>query len=144
MGTSLGLPIPFQKRPPSYNTRSNEKSKDDEERAKIAADCATSGRPKPELEKNMPKNALLCGKAISLPKPSYPAEAKEKRIAGVVAIEVVIDETGRVIWAKAIEGHELLQEAAIKAACNARYSPMEISGRAVKASGVIAYNFVKQ
>jgi len=144
MGISLSLPIALQKRPPSDNTRSNEKSDDVEERAKIAADCATSGRPKPELEKNMPKNSLLCGKAISLPKPSYPAEAKGKRIAGVVAIEVVIDETGRVIWAKAIEGHELLQEAAIKAACNARYSPMEISGRAVKAGGVITYNFVKQ
>ena len=55
MGISLGLPITLQKRPPSDNTRSNEKSNDDEERAEIAADCATSGRPKPELEKNMPK-----------------------------------------------------------------------------------------
>jgi len=144
MGISPGSPITLQKRPPSDNARSSEKSNDDEERAKIAADCVTSGRPKPELEKNMGRNSLLCGKAISLPKPAYPAEAKDKRIAGVVTIEIVIDETGTVIWAKGIEGHELLQEAAIKAACNARYSPMKISGRAVKAGGVITYNFVTQ
>jgi hypothetical protein len=40
-------------------------------------------------------------------------------------------------------GEKLLQSASVKAACQARYSPIEVSGRAVKAKTVITYNFVK-
>lgn len=115
-----------------------------EERSKIIEECSIPDRPKPEVEAGMKGNALLCGKAFSLPKPSYPEEAKAQKISGAVSINVVIDEKGRVIWAKAVEGHPLLQDVAVKAACRARYSPIKISDRAVRASGIIIYNFVSQ
>ena len=115
-----------------------------EERAKQIEECSIPDRVKPEVEIGMERNALLCGKAISLPKPSYPEEAKAQKISGTVSINVVIDEKGRVIWAKAVDGHPLLQNAALKAACQSLLSPLKISGRAVRASGVISYNFVSQ
>src|SRR5690349_5358954 len=70
-------------------------------------ECTSPGRPQPATEKSISKKWSFCGKAISLPKPTYPAEAKAKGISGIVDVEVVIDEKGRVIWAKAVEGPEL-------------------------------------
>ena len=113
------------------------------EERKSIEECTTPDRPKPEVEAGK-ESPVLCGKAISLPKPAYPEEAKAQRIFGVVRINVVIDEKGKVIWARAVEGHPLLQGAALKAACQARYSPERISGRAIKVSTVISYNFLSQ
>ncbi len=115
-----------------------------EEREKIFEECSRPDRPEPEAEVRRPTNALLCGKAISLPKPSYPAEARTQKISGVVSVNVVVDEKGRIIWARATSGHPLLQEAAAKAACRARYSPTRISGRPVTAAGILTYNFISQ
>jgi protein TonB len=86
----------------------------------------------------------LCGKAISLPKPDYPPEAKAQKISGAVHISVVVDEEGNVIWAKGIEGAPLLQEAALRAACQSRFSPEKISGRPIKVNRVISYNFLNE
>ena len=115
-----------------------------EEREKIFEECSRPDRPEPEAEVRRPTNALLCGKAISLPKPSYPAEASAQKVSGVVSINVVVDEKGRIIWARAASGHPLLQDAATRAACRARFSPIRISGRPVTAAGIITYNFVSQ
>ena len=87
---------------------------------------------------------VLNGKAISKPAPAYPPIAKAARAAGTVEVEVLLDESGRVISAKAIAGHPLLQQAAVEAASRARFSPTLVSGQPVKVSGVIAYNFVLQ
>jgi len=114
----------------------------DDPDAQRLKDCVTSDRPQPEIETRANFNALLCGKAISLPKPAYPEEAKAKKIAGVVQVKIVIDEAGHAIWAEAIEGPALLREPSIKAACLSRHSPMKISDRTVKAAGIISYNFV--
>ena len=108
-------------------------------RSKKIEVCNTPDRPKPEVKTRM--DIGLCGKAINLPKPAYPEEAKKQKVSGVVRIEIVIDEEGDPIWAKAIEGHSLLQEASLKAACQSRYSPHKISGEAVKVNTVISYNF---
>lgn len=115
-----------------------------EERAKLAEECSTPGRAKPEVEVGKDGNPVLCGKAISLPKPAYPSEAKAQKISGTVAVNIVIDEKGRVIWAQAVDGHALLREASVKAACQSLHSPIKISGRPVKAASVISYNFVNQ
>lgn len=87
---------------------------------------------------------VLNGKALSLPKPVYPQQAKTARASGLVTVEVVIDETGKVISAKAVEGHVLLRQAATQAAQDARFSPTLLSGQPVKVSGQINYNFALQ
>ncbi|HVG31598.1 MAG TPA: TonB family protein [Pyrinomonadaceae bacterium] len=87
---------------------------------------------------------VLNGKAISLPKPQYPAIARTARASGQVTVQVTIDENGSVISARAVGGHPLLQAAAVAAARGARFSPTKLSGQPVKVTGVITYNFLPQ
>jgi protein TonB len=87
---------------------------------------------------------VLNGKAISKPQPAYPAIAKAARASGTVTVQVTVDEQGNVISARAAGGHPLLQQAAVAAARQARFSPTLLSGQPVKVNGVITYNFVLQ
>jgi protein TonB len=99
--------------------------------------------PKP-VPKAPISGGVLNGKAISLPKPPYPPIARAAHAAGVVTVQVTIDESGKVISAHAVGGHPLLQQAAVQAAYGARFTPTQLSGQPVKVTGVITYNFVAQ
>ncbi len=101
-------------------------------------------KPTPTPRRAPISGGVLNGKAISLPKPPYPAIAKAARASGTVTVQVTIDESGKVISAKAVGGHPLLQQAAVQAAYGARFSPTQLSGQPVKVTGVITYNFVAQ
>ena len=114
--------------------------RDTSEERKIIEECQLPDRPKPKGEIKLV--AELRGRAISKPKPIYPKEAKATKVSGAVKVDVVIDEKGRVIWAGAVAGEPMLQEASRRAACRARYSPTVISNRAVKTQTSIRYNFV--
>jgi TonB family protein len=84
----------------------------------------------------------LNGKAMSLPQPEYPEVARAAGQSGTVAVEVLIDESGSVMGARAISGPPLLQSAAVNAAKEAQFSPTRLQGEPVKVKGVITYNFV--
>jgi TonB family protein len=84
---------------------------------------------------------VINGIARSLPKPNYPAAAIAANIEGKVDVQVLIDETGRVVSAKAVSGNPMLKSAAEQAARNARFSPTILSNVPVKVTGVIIYNF---
>jgi TonB family protein len=84
----------------------------------------------------------LDGKATSKPVPPYPPIAKAARASGTVIVQVVVDESGNVVSARAVSGHPLLQNAAAYAARQAKFSPMKLGGVAVKVSGTLTYNFV--
>ena len=108
-----------------------------------------AAKPKPEVPKETPKPApktisggVVNGKATSLPKPPYPPAARAVHASGAVSVQVLIDESGRVVSASAVSGHPLLRQAAVSAAQQARFSPTVLSGQAVKVSGIITYNFV--
>jgi len=83
----------------------------------------------------------LNAKAVKLPKPSYPETARRMRIGGMVKVEVLVDENGRVVSAQAVSGHTLLRGEAVAAAQRAVFTPMQFSGQAVKFSGIITYTF---
>jgi protein TonB len=101
--------------------------------------------PKPEPpKKTVVSGGVLNGKAISKPQPAYPPIAKAARASGTVTVQILVDESGRVVSANAVSGHPLLQQAAVAAARQARFSPTLLSGQPVKVSGVITYNFVLQ
>jgi len=84
---------------------------------------------------------VLNGTAINLPPPSYPDAAKRMRVSGTVTVDVILDETGKVVSATASNGPQILRDAAIQAALKARFSPTKLSGQPVKVSGVINYKF---
>jgi TonB family protein len=84
---------------------------------------------------------VLNGNAIVLPPPVYPDSARRMRIEGTVEVEVVIDENGKVLSAKAVSGPVSLRDNAVQAALRARFTPSKLSGLPVKVSGKIVYNF---
>jgi TonB family protein len=110
------------------------------------------------------KGGILNGKAVSLPKPAYPSDAKADRVEGPVYVEVEIDEGGNVVSAVAdtqprkvqnkVPGRDEIVEkelppadprlrvAAEAAALQARFSPTMLSGIPVRVTGTIVYNFV--
>lgn len=85
---------------------------------------------------------IINGKALKLPKPKYPADAKQVHAQGPVSIQVIINEKGEVISATAISGHEMLRKISEEAALNAKFSPTYLKGKPVKIQGVIVYNFL--
>ena len=99
-------------------------------------------KPTPEVPKVIRVSEVLNSKAKDLPKPNYPQMAKIARVQGKVTIQVLIDETGNVVSAKAMSGPPLLIVESQRAAMQARFSPTMINGQAVKVSGVITYNFI--
>ena len=96
---------------------------------------------KPEGPIRMP-SSIISGKTIEKPAPPYPPIAKAAGIQGTVAVQIVIDEQGRVVSAKATSGPPLLLNAAVQAAYRARFTPTVLGGQAVKVTGSITYNFV--
>jgi TonB family protein len=92
--------------------------------------------------KTIVAGGVLNGKAISKPQPAYPPIAKAARASGTVTVQILVDEEGNVVSASAVSGHPLLQQAAVAAAREAKFSPTLLSGQPVKVSGVVTYNFV--
>jgi len=87
---------------------------------------------------------VLQNKLIHKPQPVYPPIAKAARAEGKVIIQIIADESGRVISSCVVSGHPLLQQTAAEAACQWRFSPATISGHPIKVSGTITFNFVLQ
>jgi len=85
--------------------------------------------------------SVVTGKAISLPKPVYPQAARSSGAWGKVVVEVTIDERGKVVGARALSGHPLLQHAAISAARQAKFAPSLLAGEAITVKGTISYTF---
>lgn len=109
-------------------------------------DVNTLGTP-PPIKEPVKKNVVVSkgvinGQATYKPKPVYPAMAIKTRVQGVVNVQILVDEKGRVLSAHAYSGHVLLRQAAEQAALQTRFSPTFLSEEPVKVSGTITFNFV--
>ncbi len=129
---------------PAQNQTANEASPSQakEESQKVEDEdtgCLDPNLPKPKIVVHF---GVLNSKAIELPKPEYPAEAKAANISGEVKAVVVVDEEGKVAWARVHSGHHLLQSAVKKVVCRARFKPIKVGGQAVKVNGILTYKFV--
>jgi TonB family protein len=105
--------------------------------------------PPPPIKKEVKPSitssvGVVNGMASYLPKPVYTAIAKAARASGTVTVQVLIDEHGKVISARAVSGNPLLLRESVQAAYQARFTPTLLSNQPVKVSGVITYNFVMQ
>jgi len=95
---------------------------------------------------NVPQNqpvtdGALKGKEVKLPIPEYPEEARSIGISGEITVAVIVNKKGDVISARPLEGHPLLQAAAVKAAREAKFSSEKLAGGRAKVSGTITYTF---
>lgn len=106
----------------------------------FAPDCAIE-----RSEVNYALDDVLNGKAVSLPRPGYPVEARRAHAQGRMVVAVLIDEEGRVIKAKAIcGGHQSLRAPSVSSALAARFTPTTVQGKPTKVTGIITYYFVMQ
>lgn len=103
---------------------------------------ANSSTPEDELAPS--DLGILNTLATDLPKPVYPAEAKKNHVSGQVQVKVLLDETGKIVSAEATFGPEALRAAAVEAAKRARFKPQMVNGVAVKAFGILTYDFDAQ
>lgn len=106
--------------------------------AEIAPPPVKAAAEKPHPPKSL---GVINGIASSLPKPVYSAAAIAMHAEGAVNVQVLIDETGRVVSANAMNGNLLLRSAAEEAARKARFTPTLLSNVPVKVTGTIVYNF---
>ena len=88
------------------------------------------------------RGGILNGRVLSQPASVYPPIARAARAAGIVAVQVLVDEQGRVLSACAASGHPLLQQAAVQTAYQTRFSPTLLRGEPVRVAGIVTYNFV--
>lgn len=113
-----------------------------------ASTSATNGSADSSPPEPWPRTAapisggVLNGKAVNLPAPKYPRDARDAHESGTVEVRIVIDEQGNVIAAQATSGPISLREASVAAALKARFTPTKLMGQPVKITGRIVYNFV--
>jgi len=68
-------------------------------------------------------------KLISSPDPQYPAAARAQSLEGVVALDALVDATGKVADVRVISGPILLRQAAIDALRKWKYQPAQLNGQ---------------
>ncbi|MFL6230202.1 MAG: energy transducer TonB, partial [Pyrinomonadaceae bacterium] len=88
------------------------------------------------------KVGTLNDRATSLPRPAFPVMGKRLAEPVTVSVEVVVDQTGRVVEAKAQNGPLALRESAEAAARRATFFPFYEEGRPVRARGWLNFGFL--
>ena len=73
--------------------------------------------------------------------PVYPELAQRTRTKGVVILEAVIDESGRVTSARVLRGHPLLDQAAADAVTQWRFTPARLNEEAIPVVITVTVNF---
>lgn len=117
------------------------------EDAKKVSDCESKIRTMQieQFGRVLPKLSGHCwdGCATSIVMPRYPREAKLLGLSGSVTVEAVANENGDVIFAKALNGKPLLNQAATNAAYRSKYSPKKTcENEPIKCIWKITYQFI--
>jgi protein TonB len=73
--------------------------------------------------------------------PVYPEFARRNRTEGTVSLEVNIDEAGNVTAVRVLRGHPLLNDEAIRAVKQWKYSPTLLNGEAVPVIATVTIIF---
>src|SRR5262245_1482152 len=84
---------------------------------------------------------VVKGRATRKVQPAYPEIARTASAKGAVLVQITINESGEVINAQIIRGHPMFNDVALQAAKQWRFKPAELSGKPVKAQGVLTFNF---
>jgi len=83
----------------------------------------------------------LDSKATSKPKAVMSEEAKRLKLSGRITVKVIVDESGKVASAIALNGPAALREAAVEAAKQATFAPLVKDGITVRFTGTLTYDF---
>src|SRR5687767_9595720 len=86
------------------------------------------------------EGGLLNSKALSLPQPKLTEEAKRQKESGRITVSVLVDENGKVVSAKAMNGAAVLREIAEEAARQTTFKPMTQDGIVVRVKGQLVFD----
>ena len=86
------------------------------------------------------EGGLLNSKALSLPQPKLTEEAKRQKESGKITVSVLVDENGKVVSAKAMNGAAVLREIAEEAARQTTFKPMTQDGIVVRVKGQLVFD----
>jgi TonB family protein len=78
---------------------------------------------------------------LSAPAAVYPFGAREEHVQGDVAVDILIDETGKVTAMTVISGPTLLRPAALDALRRRKYAPAMLDGKPIPAHVVVITHF---
>jgi TonB family protein len=81
---------------------------------------------------------------ISSPAPVYPSSARAQRVQGIVVLDVLVDETGKVAQTSVISGPAPLQAAAQNAVRNWKYTPAQLNGTPIAVHEKVSVRFSLQ
>ncbi len=87
------------------------------------------------------KYSFLNFEVVSATKPYHTREAKAGGASGLVQVEVLIDQFGNVLTAKARTGNKLLHSEAERAAIESKFNKPEVYGKPARANGFLVYRF---
>ncbi len=73
--------------------------------------------------------------------PKYPAAARARQIAGTVILDIVIDRQGRVTVTSVVKSIPALDQAAIDAVREWRFTPSLVNGEAVAVATTVSVDF---
>jgi TonB family protein len=106
--------------------------------------------PEPFADTAARLNPLRVGGTITQPikthdaKPTYPAEAQDTRVQGVVIIEALVDPSGTVANARVLRSIPLLDAAALGAVSRWQFTPTLLNGQPLSVILTVTVNFTLQ
>jgi TonB family protein len=84
---------------------------------------------------------VLESKLVHKVDPVYPDAAKVARVPGIVILQVTVGVEGNVLEAQVLRGHPLLDQAALEAVRQWRYSPTMLNGEPVPVIATVSLRF---
>ncbi len=80
-------------------------------------------------------------KLIKRVEPVYPELARRTGVSGVVILKVIVDEEGNVATVTVLQGHPLLNDEAVRAVAQWKYSPTVLNGEPVQVMATVTVIF---
>ncbi len=106
----------------------------------VAAQTVAPNNDPPKNDSPLAVGSLI-GYATEKANPVYPPTARNMRMTGIVKVELVIDENGKVAKVQNTSGPQMLQRAAMDAVKKWKFKPFTRGGQTTKATGFVNFNF---
>jgi protein TonB len=84
---------------------------------------------------------VQASKILSKVDPEYPQKAKDQGVQGDVILQVTVSKEGNVADARVLRGHEALNDAAVNAVKQWKYSPTYLNGEPVPVIATVTIAF---
>ena len=109
--------------------------------ASVATPAIYAYVPQPDAQQVRVGGDIKEPKKIKDAKPVYPPLAQTAKISGIVIIEAIIGKDGSIRDAKILRGMPMLNDAALEAVRQWRYTPTTLNGVPVEVVMTVTVNF---